>query len=139
MAGQQSEMMDLAREWMDIQREYMMGSMKALTPTDGEAGGIDSVYRRELDTTQQAVEKTLELEERAVDEIQRGVGDMPGMNGMVDMMSEFSRGALRMRGQFWQAWFEQMRAVREAVPSTPITPTSTAGATGGKKSTRSAG
>lgn len=123
MAGQQSEMMDLAREWMDIQREYMMGSMKALTPTDGEGGGFESVYRRELDTTQKAVEKTLELEERAMDELQRGAGDMPGMNGMVDMVSEASRGALRMRSQLWQAWFQQMRAVPEAVPATPATST----------------
>ncbi|MEX0430108.1 hypothetical protein [Spiribacter insolitus] len=131
MAGQQSEMMDLAREWMDIQREYMMGSMKALTPTDGEAGGFESVYRRELDTTQKAVEKTLQLEERAVNELQRGAGDVPGMNGMVDMMSEFSRSALHMRSQLWQSWFEQMRAVREAVPSTP--------ATGSRQSTKSQG
>ena len=121
MAGQQSEMMDLARELMDIQREYMMGSMQALTPTDGEAGGFESVYRRELDTTQKAVEKTLALEERAVNELQRGAGDVPGMNGMVDIMSEFSRGALRMRSQLWQAWFEQMRSMREAAPSSPAT------------------
>ncbi|MEX0385651.1 hypothetical protein [Spiribacter onubensis] len=117
MAGQQSEMMNLARELMDIQREYMLGSMQALTPTDGETGGFESVYRRELDTTQKAVEKTLALEERAVDELQRGAGDVPGMNGMVDIMSEFSRGALHMRSQLWQAWFEQMRSMREAAPS----------------------
>ncbi|GEM_PF-1750502 len=122
MAGQQSEMMDLARELMDIQREYMMGSMQALTPTDGETGGFESVYRRELDTTQKAVEKTLALEERAVNELQRGAGDMPGMNGMVDVMSEFSLGALRMRSQLWQAWFEQMRSMREAAPPGPATP-----------------
>ena len=130
MAGQHSEMMNLAREWMDIQREYMMGSMKALTPGDGESSGLDSVYRRELDTTRRAVEKTLDLEERAVNELQRGVGDMPGMNGMVDMVSEFSRGALHMRSQLWQAWFEQMRSAREALPSVPTADASTTPSSG---------
>ncbi len=99
-------MMNIAREWMDIQRDYMMSSMRAMGPTD------------ELETTREAVEKTLALEEKALDELRRGAGDIPGINGMVDMMSEMSRSALQMRGQLWQAWFDQMRSAQEQVEST---------------------
>ncbi len=110
MASQPQDVMNLTREWMDIQRDYLMSSMRALTSDDGEADGIEGVYQRELETTRRAIEKTLALEERAVEEFRRGAADIPGMNGMVDLMSEVSHDALRMRGELWQALFEQMRA-----------------------------
>ncbi len=114
MTSEPQDVMNLAREWMDIQRDYLMSSMRALTRDDGEADGLEGVYQRELETTRRAVEKTLALEERAVEEFRRGAADIPGMNGMVELMSEFSRDALRMRGELWQALFDQMHASSEA-------------------------
>ncbi len=119
MASQPQDVMNLTREWMDIQRDYLMSSMRALTRDDGEADGIEGVYQRELETTRRAVEKTLALEERAVEEFRRGAAEIPGMNGMVELMSEFSRDALRMRGELWQALFEQMRASPEGAKLVP--------------------
>lgn len=110
MASQPQDVMNLTREWMDIQRDYLMSSMRALTRDDGQADGVEGVYQRELETTRRAVEKTLALEERAVEEFRRSAADIPGMNSMAELMSEFSRDVLRMRGELWQAVFEQMRA-----------------------------
>jgi len=64
------------------------------------------------------VERTLALEEKAIDEMRRGTSEMPGVSGMVDMMSEASRNALKMRSQLWQAWFDQMESAQKAAPST---------------------
>ena len=118
MAQQKTDsMMNIAREWMDIQRNYMMSSMRAMGPTESSGSGFDSIMRKELETTREAVEKTLALEEKALDEFRRGASDIPGLNGMVDIMSEMSRSALQMRGQMWQAWFDQMRSAQERTES----------------------
>jgi len=111
-------MMNLAQEWMDIQRNYLMSSMQAMQPKDGKAASLNGVMHEELETTREAVERTLALEEKAIDEMRRGTSEMPGVSGMVDMMSEASRNALKMRSQLWQAWFDQMESAQKAAPST---------------------
>ncbi len=117
MAAPTQDVMNLAREWMDIQRDFMMSSMRALTRDDGRSDGVEGVYQRELETTQRAVEQTLALEERALEEFRRGTADIPGMNGMVEIMSDLSRDAIRLRGELWQSLFEQMR--KTPSPSKP--------------------
>lgn len=111
-------MMNLAQEWMDIQRNYLMASMQAMQPKDGKAASLNGVMHEELETTREAVERTLALEEKAIDEMRLSTSEMPGVSGMMDMMSEASRNALKMRSQLWQAWFDQMESAQKAAPST---------------------
>lgn len=129
MAKQQStQMMDLAQEMMNIQREYMLSTLQAMSPTQSADKDVNGVLEQEIETTRHAVEKTLALEEKAIDQLRRETKEIPGVNGMVDMMSEMSRGALEMRGKLWQTWFDQMHAVQNATPSTSK-PTSTSSST----------
>jgi len=124
MAKQQStEMMNLAQEMMTIQRDYMLSTLQAMTPGKADSTGLNGMLEKEIETTREAVEKTLSLEEKAIDELRKETREIPGVNGMVDIMSEVSRGALQMRGQFWQTWFDQMRSAQKTAPASSASKT----------------
>ncbi|MDR9413057.1 MAG: hypothetical protein FKY71_00040 [Spiribacter salinus] len=118
MAKQQStDMMNLAQEMMTIQRDYMLSTLQAMSPGKSDSAGLNGMLEQEIETTRDAVEKTLSLEEKAIDELRKGTREIPGVNGVVDMMSEVSRGALQMRGQLWRTWFDQMRSAQQTTPT----------------------